>query len=131
MSETKIRYSYGRKQKLKSSKVIDLLFKEGKSIQQYPLRFVWLKVNNEEKLQVSVAVSKRFFAKAVHRNKIKRYLREAWRLQKNRIEEQLDGKTASMAAMIVFTGKTLEDVSLIPIAMQKIISKLSVNIEQL
>lgn len=131
MSELKKRYTYGSKQRLKSTRTIDQIFKEGKSIQQYPLRFIWLNVTNENKLQVSVAASKKFFAKAVDRNKIKRHLREAWRLQKNSIEEQLNNNHNCVAAMIVFTGKELKDIALIPIAMEKIIGKLAINLQQL
>ena len=130
MSNIIKRYKYGGKQRLKSVRTIDKLFKEGSSIQQFPLRFVWLPIASEQKLQVGVAASKRFFAKAVDRNTIKRHMREAWRLQKNIVEEKLDMKTTSVAAMIVFTGKELKDVALVPLAMQKIISKFSQEIEK-
>jgi ribonuclease P protein component len=131
MSNIKKRYKYGGAQRLKSMRTIDNLFKEGKSIQQFPLRLVWLPVDSEQKLQVGVAASKRFFAKAVQRNYIKRHLREAWRLQKNCFEEEMGTKELCVAAMIIFTGKELKDVALIPIAMQKIISKFSQEIEKL
>ena len=96
MTQIKQRYTYGKNQKLKSTKVIDLLFKEGKSVQVYPLRFIWMPRVSDVRLQASVAVSKRFFAKAVDRNKLKRHLRESWRLQKNVIEKELLQKEISI-----------------------------------
>lgn len=131
MTQIQQRYTYGKNQKLKSTKVIDLLFKEGKSLQQYPVRFIWMKVDSESSLQASVAVSKRLFAKAVDRNNLKRHLREAWRLQKNDIEKELLKREISIAGMIVFTGKIIKDYQLIPASLEKILLKLRQQIEEL
>ncbi len=131
MTQIQQRYTYGKNQKLKSTKVIDLLFKEGKSLQQYPVRFIWMKVDSETTLQASVAVSKRFFAKAVDRNKLKRHLRESWRLQKNVIEKELLQKEISIVGMIVFTGKLIKDHQLIAASLEKILVKLKQQIEEL
>lgn len=131
MTQIKQRYTYGKNEKLKSTKLIDLLFKEGKSLQQYPIRFLWMKVDSESNLQASVAVSKRFFAKAVDRNKLKRHLREAWRLQKNTIETELLQKEMSIAGMIVFTGKVIKDHQLIAASLEKILLKLRQQIDEL
>ena len=131
MTQIKQRYTYGKNEKLKSTKVIDLLFKEGRSLQQYPIRFLWMRVDSESNLQASVAVSKRFFAKAVDRNKLKRHLREAWRLQKNVIEAELLQKGISIASMIVFTGKVKKDHQLIAASLEKILLKLRQQIDEL
>ena len=41
-------FSYPKAEKLKSKKIIDLLFTEGKSVSKYPLRLVYLKHDFEE-----------------------------------------------------------------------------------
>ena len=40
-----MRFSFGKKDKLKSKKIIDALFSEGKSVSAYPLRLVYLQSN--------------------------------------------------------------------------------------
>ena len=77
-------FSYPKKEKLKSQKRIEQLFSEGKSVNAYPLRMVYLKsdFNGNTTFKTGVTVSKRNFKKAVDRNRIKRLLREAYRLNK-------------------------------------------------
>ena len=70
-----------KNEKLKSQKAIEQLFAEGKSVSAYPLRMVYL--DNQSQLKVGVSVSKRNFKLAVHRNRVKRLLREGYRLNKN------------------------------------------------
>ena len=80
---TKI-YGYPKSEKLKKKRHIDLLFSEGKSVSKYPLRLVFVPVSDtEEQYQVGVSVSKRYFKKAVDRNRYKRLLRETYRLNKS------------------------------------------------
>lgn len=69
--------SFKKIEKLKSQKLIEKLFSEGKSIAVYPLRLVYLKTSFEDpvKLKVGVSVSKRNFKKAVDRNRMKRLMR--------------------------------------------------------
>lgn len=76
-------YGYPKSEKLKKKRHIDLLFSEGKSVSKYPLRLVFVPVSDaDEPYQVGVSVSKRYFKKAVDRNRYKRLLRETYRLNK-------------------------------------------------
>ncbi|AWI25182.1 ribonuclease P protein component [Flavobacterium pallidum] len=89
-------FTYPKKEKLKSRKTIDLLFSEGKSVSKYPLRLVYLPIENpEEQMSVGVSVGKKYFKKAVDRNYYKRVLRETYRLNKQ-ILENLDKPYAFM-----------------------------------
>ena len=71
-------FTFSKKEKLKSSKVIDLLFSEGKSVSKYPLRLVYVECDNDDDvtLKMGVSVSKKHFKHAVDRNYYKRVLRE-------------------------------------------------------
>lgn len=59
--------------KLKGNKKINLLFEKGKSVKHFPFRLIYLE---HEVVSWGVSVSKKTFALAVDRNKIKRTLRE-------------------------------------------------------
>jgi len=76
--------SYSNKEKLKSKKLIEKMFVEGRSISAFPLRLVYLKThfNDGVTIKTGVSVSKRHFKSAIDRNRIKRLMREAYRLNK-------------------------------------------------
>ncbi|AWA29356.1 ribonuclease P protein component [Flavobacterium magnum] len=89
-------FSYPKNEKLKSRKTIDLLFSEGKSVSKYPLRLVYMPVDQADgPLRAGVSVSKKYFKKAVDRNYYKRVLRETYRLNKA-ILDNLDRPYAFM-----------------------------------
>jgi ribonuclease P protein component len=91
-------FSYPVSEKLKSKKIIDLLFSEGKSVSKYPLRLVYITHDYEENvpLKMGVSVSKKHFKKAVDRNYFKRVLRECYRLNKSILTTNLDKKYCIM-----------------------------------
>ena len=91
-------FTYPKDEKLKSKKIIDLLFSEGKSVSKYPLRLIYLKYDFEtaEPIKISVSVSKKYFKNAVDRNYFKRILRETYRLNKKIISETIDSKYCLM-----------------------------------
>lgn len=99
MSET-----YSKKEKLKSKKLIEQLFTEGQSVSAFPLRLVYLPTTFNDKViaKTGVSVSKRNFKTAVARNRIKRLLRESYRLNKAAYFNNL---TTQHAFMILYIGK--------------------------
>lgn len=80
-----MKLTLGKTQKLKSRKAIAQLFIEGKSVKSFPIKMIFLPVekDREQITKVSFSVPKRNFKLAVHRNKIKRLLREAYRLHQH------------------------------------------------
>lgn len=108
--EQRKRYTLGKEQRLKSRKAIDQLFANGHSFSLFPFRIVYRK--NELKaegpiLQAAFSVSKRHFKKAVHRNRIKRLMREAYRLQKNDLQKLLQENGQQLIIFILYTGNAL------------------------
>lgn len=90
-------FSYPKNEKLKSRKTIDLLFTEGKSVSKFPLRLVYIPMEeSDEKIKFGVSVSKKHFKKAVDRNYFKRVLRECYRLNKNLILDKINQPFAIM-----------------------------------
>lgn len=97
-------YKYRKKDKLKSKKLIEQLFTEGKAITAYPLRLVYIKTEFDDNstIKTGVSVSKRLHKTAVARNRIKRLLREAYRLNK---PLYFNNSSASYAFMILYLSK--------------------------
>ncbi len=90
MELTDERFTLPKEERLCSRKALEALFGGGsKSILAYPVRAVFQKTE-ETGIRIMVSVSKRFFKRAVKRNRIKRQLREAYRLNK-RILQPAEG----------------------------------------
>lgn len=98
---------FGREERLKSEKIIEQLFKEGKAVHSNCLTLVYLPVSLSVKgpVQAMFSVSKRHFKHAVDRNRLKRQLREAYRLQKNAFYEKLLPSETKLAICFVYKTK--------------------------
>lgn len=97
-------FKYSQKDKLKSKKLIEKLFLEGKAVTVFPLRLVYLKTSfeNGSLIKTSVSVSKKLHKNAVDRNKIKRLMREAYRLNK---PKYFNNSSTQYAFMILYISK--------------------------
>ncbi|WP_209390908.1 MULTISPECIES: ribonuclease P protein component [unclassified Chryseobacterium] len=92
-------YKYPKAEKLKKKAEIDILFAKGKWKTSGNIRAIILKNHPDlpmEGVKFGVSVSKRYFKKAVHRNRIKRLLRECYRLNKTLFRKSFGEKTIAM-----------------------------------
>lgn len=131
-SNTIRQYTYHKKEKLKKRKDIETLFKEGKTFGAYPLR-VYYRVEVPEgnggiELQAGVSVSKKYFKRAVDRNRIKRLLREGYRLQKGGLVLALQTKVVTVHLFIIFTGKELPSFEEVKTKLKTVLQRLEKEI---
>ena len=89
-------FGFSTSEKLKKEKEISFLFKKGKWKTHGNIRMIVLKNQEVEQPKIAVTVSKKFFKKAVDRNRIKRLLREIYRLNKDLFTETYGENSLSM-----------------------------------
>jgi len=105
-------FTFSKDEKLKSRKVIDQLFTEGKSVTKFPVKLFYIPLDeaHSEHLQkanysqAAFAVPKRNFKLAVTRNRVKRQMREAYRLHKHLLSPH-DGKNFAFLFLYISKDK--------------------------
>lgn len=120
------RFGLPKTERLKSRRQIDDLFAAKKGFAVFPIRVMYrFFPSGEGGVQVGVTASKRTFKKAVDRNRIKRLLREAYRLQKEELRTGLDAAGKRGIVFFLYTDKTVASFDVIKAAMAKCLKKLS------
>jgi ribonuclease P protein component len=131
-------FTLGKHERLKSRTLIEQLFSQGKSFNSFPFRVFYLlqKVPATSKpvtarLQFGAGASTKNFKKAVDRNRIKRWTREAYRLQKIILEEPLHTNKKTLSVFFIYTLKELLDYKTIFDKTSVILSKLVKMIDEI
>ncbi|RYG01809.1 MAG: ribonuclease P protein component [Chitinophagaceae bacterium] len=120
-----IKATLNKTERLKSRKIIDALFKEGRGVSSFPIRITYrILPATDHTLQAGFTASSRTFKRAVHRNRIKRLLREAYRHQKADLLTVLESSGIKLAIFIIFTGKELPDYAIVEEKMKSALRKL-------
>ncbi len=120
-----MKYTFKKEEKLKSRKLIEQLFLEGEKITAFPVLLAYLKTEHlsNYKIQASFTVPKRRFKRAVDRNRIKRLMRESYRLQKHLVQELQEEQGNNKAVfMFVYIGKEEMDYTVIEKSMKKLLT---------
>ena len=103
------RYTLSKEERLSWKRYIDLLFAKGQSFVAFPLRVVYLPVEEESLVPVSILISvpKKRFRRAVKRNLIKRQIREAYRVRKYDLIDPLVKKNKRMLVAFLYLDKEI------------------------
>jgi len=126
-------FSYRKEEKLKSRKLLDELFAAGNTVAAFPIKIFYMKMAEgpfDFPLKVGVGVSSRYFKHATDRNRIKRLLRESYRLNKLILHDFVKDSNKQLVIFFLYTGKELPEYSLVTEKMKLVIGKLIENIER-
>ena len=101
-------FTLGKNERLKSRKKIELLFAQGKKMSVGSFRVFFLfSPSAEPQAQMGAGVSARIFKRAVDRNRVKRLIRESWRLQKTALNQELKTHQKELHLFVIYQGKDM------------------------
>lgn len=107
-------YSFSKSERLAGEKKIQQLFEDGKSFITYPLRVLFLQNSTQaEPCKVLFSVPKRRFKRANKRNLLKRRMREAYRLNKQLLYDDMDEQKQGQMIGITYIANDVLPFSLI------------------
>lgn len=152
------RLTFRKEERLTGTKVIDELFQKGSSFYLHPFKIIFqqketflhpvrsparkihsggghsgsLPEKNHFPVKILISVSTKNFKRAVDRNKIKRLIREAYRLNKHLLYHSLSGelllkeeKNKQLLVAILYTSKTIESFNFIQEKLIAVLDKLA------
>lgn len=97
------------------------MFDEGKSITAFPVKLFYLPLENATVSQAAFSVPKRNFKTAVSRNRVKRQLRECYRLHKDSL---LSHNAGSFALLFLYISKDKPQYARLDSSVQALLKKL-------
>lgn len=121
-------YEFTKKERLNSKKNIARLFKQGSTFFSYPFKvYYYLEPDVVETTAAAVlfSIGKKQFKKAVDRNRVKRLCREAYRLNKYLLLNQLQENKSTLEVAFIYVGKTIPDYHELEAKLQKTLAQLA------
>jgi len=132
VADKKLKNTFRKYDKLKSSLEIEALYRENQSVTVYPLKcyYSFSEITEDKHIvRAAFTVSKRTFKKAVERNALKRKMREAYRLNyKSVFEVFMNQKEKQLKLFFIYIGKETLDYRCIDKSMQAILKVINVEL---
>ena len=122
MDEVSNKNTFSKQEKLKGKKNFEILFTKGKRIKVYPVQLCYHSMGFKDgsPLKVAVVAPKKKFKKAIQRNRVKRLLRESYRLNKSLVFNNIEG---NFALLFVYLGHTVPTFVQVESAMSQLLKK--------
>jgi ribonuclease P protein component len=98
-------FTFGKSFKLCSKILIEQVYQKGREVKSFPFYLKYIKNENAPvPFQIVFVVPKKKYKHATTRNQIRRYIREAVRLEKGTLEDKLIEKNMSLALFLIYAG---------------------------
>lgn len=119
-------YSFCKSERLCNKTLFEELINSGESFIKYPFRIVMKEssVKGEFPVRMAISVSKKKFKRAVKRNHIKRLAREAYRLNKPTLYENLSGDK-TIDVLFIYLDHNLPEYSKAEKAIQSALQRIN------
>lgn len=120
-------FNLPKKERLCSKKQIEELFQHGSRFWLFPFSVTWMEVettNASFPVQILFSVSKRRFKHAVDRNRVKRLMRESYRLNKLPLHEALTTRNRNLLVAVAYGHQQILDFSTMKQRMSQTVERL-------
>jgi ribonuclease P protein component len=116
---------FRKTERLCSRESIGKLFSEGKVLFHYPFRLVWTDTAGDgpHPVKIAISVPKKRFKKAVIRNRIRRVIRESYRINKNILYDSPVMRGRKIDMMLLYISDKVYDFDFIDIKIKELIHK--------
>ncbi len=126
--------TFTKEERICSKLQLDRLFNgRSFSMSAYPIRAVFCReeaLADEVKVKIMVSVPKKCFKRAVKRNRVKRQIREAYRLNKRCISDKLDSANGVLLVAFIWLDNKLWPTSEVEKKMKSLMNRISEKMEE-
>ena len=133
MEEKTPKLSFPKAEKLCSKLIIEAIYQNGKKIKQFPFMLNYIEVSEEYMMdfpvQIVISVPKRKVKNASGLNRLKRQIREAYRLNKVNIVTEVVTNKKRLALFLIYIGKEKENYAFIEKKIKVLLKQLQAEIE--
>lgn len=123
------KHTFTKAERLCSQVVIDRLYAEGNRLFEFPFSVRWLCIDQsthptDTRCQVMMVVPKRKLHHAVDRNRMRRLMRECYRMEKDSLIDALQEKGMAVAVAIVYINHEKMDYGKVVTKMERLLARL-------
>jgi len=126
-----MRETFRKKERLCSKKSIDFLFGSGKDLFVYPFKIKWVEasLNKGYPVEILIVVPKKYSKSSVKRNKIKRFIKEAYRKKKYILYKKLEENNKRIFIALLYIGKEFHNYQFIEEKINVFLQRLNVLLD--
>lgn len=126
-------FTFRKDERLCSKKLIDEVFQQGHRVMAFPFSAHWMLVPEgtiPQPAQVLISTSKRKFHHAVDRNRVKRLMRECYRLHKPELYEFLNQRNLHLVISLNYIHTDIFEFGTLENKYRKLLSTMQKEIEK-